>query len=179
MAQAITREAAVPRAAARGVAQGVARGSGGFSTLDRISGKIILGLMVLLAGLSAAGAGGAFLMKPAKAHAGLPVEQEPPAMANYARLPAMNFTLTDGDRLRELRVRVVLEMDPQAHAKTVESYGPRITSAMTTEMLDVNAGDLRGRDGSVLIKDAVMRTASKELRPMKVRQVLVQELVLR
>lgn len=176
MAQAIaqaplTRRPAMPRT--------MGHASRGVSTLDRISGKIILGLMLLMVGLSAAGAGSAFLLKPAKARAGRPVADEAPAMANYARLPTMNFTLSDGDRLRDVRVRVVLEMDPQVHPKTVESYGPRISSAMSTAMLEVNATELRGGAGTSFIKDAVMQTASKELRPMKVRQVLLQELVLR
>lgn len=151
----------------------------GFSSLDRIGGRIILGLMLLMVGLSAAGAGTAFLLKPAKARAGRPVAEEAPALANYARLPAMTFTLSDGDRLRDVRVRVVLEMDPQVQPKTVESYGPRISSAMSTAMQEVDATELRGGGGTSLIKAAVMQTASKELGAMKVRQVLLQELVMR
>jgi Flagellar basal body-associated protein FliL. len=148
------------------------------STLDRVSGKIILGLLVLMIGLSLAGAGGVFLLKPATAHTGQGSDVVRP-IANYAPLPVMSFTLSDGDRLRELRVRVVLEMDPHTVPKVVESFGPRIANAMNGLMMDVTPADLRGQDGSYVIKDAVMRAAAKELRPMKVRQVLVQELILR
>lgn len=163
-----------------GTIPGAIRAPGGFSALDRISGRIILGLMLLLVGLSAAGVGGALLLKPGNTRPGShPAGAEATRAANYARLPAMTFTLSDGDRLRDVRLRVVLEMDPQAQAKTVESYGPRITSAMSTMMQEVPATELRGGGGTSFIKDAVMQTASKELRPMKVRQVLLQELVMR
>jgi len=147
-------------------------------SLDHVSGKIILGLLVLMIGLSLAGAGGIFLLKPATAHTGNGAEVVHP-IANYAPLPVMNFTLNDGDRLRELRVRVVLEMDPHAVPKLVESYGPRIASAMSGLMMDVAPAELRGQDGTYIIKDAVMRAAAKELRSMRIRQVLVQELLLR
>lgn len=147
------------------------------SMRDRVGGRIFLVLFAALIGLAATGAGGVFLLKPAKAHTGRGSHE--PLAAVYAPLPPMNFTLSDGARLRELRVRVVLEMDPLTEAKLVESYGSRIASAMNTLMLDVEPADLRGPSGSIFIKDAVMQTARKELRPMKVRQVLVQELLLR
>ncbi|MGR0185822.1 flagellar basal body-associated FliL family protein [Azospirillum aestuarii] len=149
------------------------------STLDRLSRRVVVGLLCTMAGLAAAGTGGAFLLKPGTAQAGRMVGDTLRTAANYARLPAMIFTLSDGDRLRELRVRVVLDMEPTAPAKTVESYGPRIASAMTNVMLETDPGELRGRNGAFYIKDAVMRTAAKELGAMKIRQVLVQELVMR
>ena len=163
----------------RTISQNAPNFAAGPSKLDRLSRRVVLGLICAMAGLAAAGTGGIFLLKPGTAQAGRPVAGTLRAAANYARLPAMHFTLTDGDRLRELRVRVVLDMDPAAPAKTVESYGPRIASAMSNVILDTDAGDLRGRNGAFYIKDAVMRTASRELGAMKIRQVLVQELIMR
>ncbi|MBP2312494.1 flagellar basal body-associated FliL family protein [Azospirillum soli] len=146
---------------------------------DRVGSKVILALLAVLVTLTAAGAGGIFLLKPGTAHAGRPVAEAVRPVANYARLPTMNFTLSDGNRLHELRVRVVLEMDPAVEAKAVDSFVPRITNALSTRMLDVDPAELRGGEGSLFIKDAVMQTAAKEMRPLKVRQVLVQEMLLR
>lgn len=177
--QAMPRPAISARTAAPRLApQLPLRGASRTSPLDRVSGKIILGLLALMIGLSLAGAGGIFLLKPATAHTGNGTDIVHP-VANYARLPVMNFTLNDGERLRELRVRVVLEMDPHAVPKLVESYGPRIASAMSGLMMDITPAELRGQDGTYVIKDAVMRAATTELRTMKIRQVLVQELLLR
>ncbi len=145
---------------------------------DRIGGRVILLLLAGLVGLAAAGTGGLFLLKPGTALAGRPAAEARTAI-RYARLPVMNFTLTDGDRLRELRLRVVLEMDPSVEPETVEPYGPRIANAMSNHMQDVAPQELRGGGGSILIKEAVMWTAGRELRPMKIRQVLVQEMLLR
>lgn len=149
------------------------------STPDRVGSKVILVLLAALIGLALTGAAGIFLLKPGTAHAGRPVAETVRPVANYAPLPTMSFTLSDGNRLHELRVRVVLEMDASVQPKAVESYVPRIASALNTRMLDVDPAELRGRDGSFFIKDAVMQTAAKEMRSMKVRQVLVQEMLLR
>ncbi len=174
----VSVRAPAPRLTPRTTPRMTLGGADRTSSLDRVSGKIILGLLALMIGLSLAGAGGVFLLKPATAHTGGASELVRP-IANYASLPVMNFTLNDGDRLRELRVRVVLEMDPHAVPKVVESYGPRIASAMSGLMMDVAPVELRGQDGTYVIKDAVMRAAGLELRPMKIRQVLVQEMLLR
>lgn len=146
---------------------------------DRVGSKVVLALLVALIALATVGAGGIFLLKPGTAHAGRPLAEAVRPVANYARLPTMSFTLSDGDRLHELRVRVVLDMDPSVEAKTVESFVPRLTHALNTRMLDVDPADLRGGEGSLFIKSAVMQTAAREMRPLKVRQVLVQEMLLR
>ena len=104
----------------RTISQNAPNIAAGPSTLDRLGRRVVLGLLCTMVGLAAAGTGGAFLLKPGAAQAGRPVAETLRAAANYARLPAMIFTLADGDRLRELRVRVVLDMDPTAPAKTVE-----------------------------------------------------------
>lgn len=40
------------------------------STLDRLSRRVVVGLLCTMAGLAAAGTGGAFLLKPGTAQAG-------------------------------------------------------------------------------------------------------------
>ncbi|MBP2226866.1 flagellar FliL protein [Azospirillum agricola] len=151
---------------------------------DRIGNKIVVVLLGLLVTLAAAGAGGALMLKPATAHTGTGSAARPPAgaeaaVATYATLPTMNFTLSDGRRLRELRVRAVLELDPSIPLDSVKPHLPRIADAMNLRMLDVAPDELRGPDGTHYIKDALRFAADKAMRPLKVRQVLVQDMLLR
>lgn len=147
---------------------------------ERVSNKIVLLLLALLATLAVAGAGGVLMLKPATAHSGKPpVRVETMAVATYAALPTMSFTLTDGNRLRELRIRAVLELDPSIPLESVKPYLPRIADAMSVRMLEVEPGELSGQDGPLYIKDALRFVADKALRPLKVRQILVQDMLLR
>lgn len=146
---------------------------------DRLDRRILLILAAIVFTLSFAGAGTILLSKKASS-AGL--HATPAVRADsvtYARLPAMSFTLNDGTRLRELQLRVVLEMDPTVTAKSVELYFPQIADAMSLRMLDVDPEELRGAEGPIYVKDALRFAAAKVLRPLKVRQVLVQDMLLR
>ncbi len=91
----------------------------------------------------------------------------------------MSFTLNDGDRLRELRIRAVLELDPSVPLETVKPYLPRIANSMSVRMLEVEPDELRGQDGTVYIKNALRFVADKTMRPLKVRQILIQDMLLR
>lgn len=146
---------------------------------DRLDRRILLLLAAIVFTLTFAGAGTILLSKKAASaglHGGPAVRSD---AVTYARLPAMSFTLNDGTRLRELQLRVVLELDPTVQAKAVEPYYPQITDAMNLRMLDVDPDELRGADGPNYIKDALRFAAAKVLRPLKVRQVLVQDMLLR
>ncbi|WP_449232097.1 flagellar basal body-associated FliL family protein [Azospirillum doebereinerae] len=148
---------------------------------ERAGNKIILGLFVLMLTLTGAGAGGALMLKPATASTGrAPARAEAgAAVATYAALPTLNVTLNDGDRLRELRIRAVLELDPSVPLETVKPYLPRIADALSLRMMEVDPNELRGQDGPLYVKDALRFAANKAMRPLKVRQVLVQDMLLR
>lgn len=146
---------------------------------ERVGNKIVVTLLALLLTLAGAGAGGVLMLKPAAGHSGrLPARVEA-APATYAAMPAMTFTLNDGNRLRELRVRAVLELAPSTPLETVLPHLPRIADAMTLRMMDVDPDELRGPEGTLYIKDALRFAADKAMRPLKVRQVLVQDMLLR
>lgn len=166
MVKAIATAGASPRSAAMTLPEGV-------------SGKIIMMLLAMLVTLAGAGAGGILMLKPATAHPGkTPLRIDAP-VALYAALPTMSFTLNDGTRLRELRVRAVLELDPSIPLDLVKPYIPTIADAMTIRMMDVDPDELRGQDGPLYIKNALRFAADKAMRPLKVRQVLVQDMLLR
>lgn len=150
------------------------------SEAERFGGRIIPALFLLIVALAAAGAGGVLMLKPATAHTGaLPAKTIVGPQPAYAAMPAMSFTLRDGERLRELKVRVVLELDPSVPLETVKPHLARIADAMSVRMLDVDPNELRGQDGPHYIKDALGFAANKAIRPLKIRQVLVQDMLLR
>jgi flagellar protein FliL len=147
---------------------------------EPIGGRIIPALFLLIVTLAAAGAGGVLMLKPATAHTGgASTRMSATVQPTYASMPAMSFTLRDGDRLRELKVRVVLELDPSVPLETVKPYLPHIADAMSVRMLDVDPNELSGQDGPHYIKDALGFAANKAIRPLKIRQVLVQDMLLR
>lgn len=146
----------------------------------RLDRRILLILAALVVALSSAGAGTILLRKQLSPAGGrTPAVEVKPGAVTYARLPAMSFTLNDGTRLRELQLRVVLELDPSVPAKAVEPYIPHITDAISLRMSDVDPEELRGAEGPLYVKDALRYSAAKVLRPLKVRQVLVQDMLLR
>ncbi len=145
---------------------------------ERTSLRVVVVLVGLIGLLAAMGvAGSLYLLEPkgAQARNGLRGASAPPA---YAALPAMDFTLSDGSRLRMLRLKVLLEMDRVVGDKAVEVHGPRIASALSARMVNVTTQELNGWDGSSRVKDAVTVEANREMRPARVRRVLLQEMLI-
>lgn len=97
----------------------------------------------------------------------------------YVKLPAMEFAMPDGLRFRQLRVRLVLEMPGDVDRDLIASYVPRIANTVSSRMADVAAEDLNGAEGVGVVKSVVAHAANHELRPLRVRKVLVQEMLLR
>ncbi|WP_109106781.1 flagellar basal body-associated FliL family protein [Azospirillum sp. TSO35-2] len=155
-------------------------GRSGLAALpERVGNRLVLVLLALLLTFAGTGAAGLLLLRPAPAQGAYapPPVQTPPAL--YATMPTMTFTLNDGIRLRELRVRAVLEFDPTTSLEAVIPHLPRIADAMGLRMLDVDPADLRGADGSAYLKDALRFVANRTMRPLKLRQVLIQDMLLR
>ena len=96
----------------------------------------------------------------------------------YAALPAMDFTLPDGTRLRELRLRVVLELPPETDPATVIPSANRIATTMTGLLHNMEARELSGANGSQIVKRNMLQAARTELHPLEIRQVLVQEMII-
>ncbi len=157
-------------------------GSGdSLSSLDRTGNRLVFALMLLMVAFAGAGAGGALLLRPAPAQgAYVPARiAAASAPAVYASLPTLIVTLNDGRRLHELRLRAVLEFDPATPLETVTPHLPRIADAMNQRLLEVDPAELRGADGPAYVKDALRFVANRTMRPLKLRQVLIQDMLLR
>lgn len=160
MATRAARRPSAPGSASRGKAEGPPV-------------RVLLVLASVLGLLAMLGVGSAVVFGAGSAKAGRGGHPGPV----YAALPAMNFTLTDGSRLRELRLKVLLEMDPTADLAVVEPRGPRIVGALESRMAGVRASELSGTGGTRMVKDLITVAANHELRPLRVRQVLLQEML--
>lgn len=133
-------------------------------------------LFMAMAGL---GTGGAFALRTVVKPPGAGHRDAASRLPTYIPLPAMNLTLSDGYRLRTLHLRVLLEFDPRTPADAVKAYEPRIVNALSSGMSDVHPSELAGSDGSRIVKDVVTVAANRELRPLRVRGVLLQEMLVR
>jgi len=96
----------------------------------------------------------------------------------FAALPRMDFSFPEGRMTRRLSVKVLLELDSSAHKSVVDQHAPRIVSAVNYRMSSYAPDDLRGPSGARIVKDAVGAAAGHELDPVRVRGVLVQEMVM-
>lgn len=139
--------------------------------------------LVLLAALFVAmatlGTGGAFALRAVAKPPGATHRDAASRLPTYIPLPSMSLTLSDGYRLRTLHLRVLLEFDPRTPKDVVKPYEPRIVNALSSGMSDVHPSELTGADGSRIVKDVVTVAANRELRPLRVRGVLLQEMLVR
>ena len=136
-----------------------------------------LGLLViamLMIGLAVTGFGGFMLFGSRTAHAG-----KGPAGPFYAPLPPLAFALSDGERFRQVDLDVVLELPQGMETAQLNVHVARIANALNARLIEVEADDLSGPSGTQRVKDVVSATADRELRPVRVRQVLLQKLVMR
>lgn len=143
--------------------------------MRRLPRRVFLLILGLLAGLAVTGGTGAYFVAAGNASAGGGMVSAGP---HYAPLPSMSFTLTDGSRLRVLHLRVTLELDRTLEPKAMEGVAPRILSTLGTRMVDVGAAEVAGALGTLLVKDVVTVAANREIRPARVRDVLLQEIFL-
>ena len=154
-------------------------GQGSLPSFDGTGNRIVLALLGLMLAFAGAGIGSALLLRPAPAQGAYSPARVEAAPAVYAALPTLTVTLNDGRRLQELRLRAVLEFDPSTPMETVTPHLPRIADAIERRLLEVDPAELRGAEGQVYIKDALRYVANKTMRPLKLRQVLIQDMLLR
>ncbi|HYH39138.1 MAG TPA: flagellar basal body-associated FliL family protein [Azospirillum sp.] len=134
----------------------------------------MLVLAVLMLGLAVTGVGGFALFGIKSAQAG-----KTPAGPVFAPLPSLEFALSDGERTRQVDLDVVLELPQGMEKAQLAAHVTRIANALNARLIEVEPGDLSGPAGTQRVKDVVSATADRELRPMRVRQVLLQKLVMR
>ncbi len=96
---------------------------------------------------------------------------------NYALLPDMSVALGNGSRTMDLRVR--LELDPQVDPNVTLPYTARIADRLSDRMREIEPEQLTGADGARLMKNAITSVVSREVRSIKVRDVLLESMVVR
>ncbi|HYG86658.1 MAG TPA: flagellar basal body-associated FliL family protein [Azospirillum sp.] len=144
---------------------------------ERALHRSALFLVALLAGLALTGFGGFLLFGAKAAQAGKgQVVQQPTSV--FAPLPPLEFALAEGSRIRQVDIDVVLELPPGVDKQQFNSRIPRIVNALNARMVELDPNDLRGPLGTQMVKDVVSVAANRELRPIRVSQVLLQKLVL-
>ncbi len=96
---------------------------------------------------------------------------------NYAALPEMSVALGDGNRTMDLRVR--LELDPQVDPNVTLPYTARIADRLSDRMREIEPERLAGADGARLMKNTITSVVNREVRSIKVRDVLLESMVVR
>lgn len=130
--------------------------------------------LVLLAVL---GAGGAVIASKVRSSSA-PVAEGMGPKKNYAALPSMTFSLGGGDA-RLVDVKVLLEVDPTVSGKVAEPYVPRIADQLSDKMRSIEPGQLAGADGAKLMKSAIASVLDREMREVRVREILLDRMVVR
>lgn len=143
----------------------------------RSSNRVLMIMVGVLIAIAAMGTGSAFVFGKGFITAGrtaAPAKTAP----TYAALPVMNFSFADGNLMHRLRLKVLLELDPSLQANAVDPVAPRIVNALNMRMSSIQADQLAGPGGTRLVKDVVTVAANRELQPIHVKQVLVQEMLM-
>lgn len=148
---------------------------------NRSSNRVLMVLIGVLIGLASMGTVTAVVVRGSGASRVATASQAVSPKASVpvvAALPRMDFSFMEGRMTRHLRVRVLLELDGGTSKSVVDQHAPRIVSAVNTRMSSYEPDDLRGAVGARILKDAVGAAAGRELDPVRVRGVLVQEMVM-
>ena len=133
-------------------------------------------IAVALVVLAALGAGGVVAVKSSARQADVNDRMGP--KKNYAALPNMTFTLGGGDA-RLVDVRVLLEIDPNVDTKVADPYVPRIADQISDRLRQIEPDQLSGADGAKLMKSTIASVVDREIRPVRVRDVLLERMVVR
>ena len=99
------------------------------------------------------------------------------AKKNYAVLPEMSVALGGGTRTMDLRVRI--ELDPTVDPKVTAPFTARIADQLSERMREVEPERLTGADGARLMKNTITSVVNREVRTIKVRDVLLESMVVR
>jgi len=95
---------------------------------------------------------------------------------NYAVLPEMSVTL-GGARTMDLRVR--LELDPKVDPHVTAPYAARIADRLGDRIRDIEPERLAGAEGAKLMKSTIASVVDREVRTIKVRDVVLERMIVR
>ncbi|WP_247883780.1 flagellar basal body-associated FliL family protein [Azospirillum sp. B21] len=133
---------------------------------------VLTGLLLALAALGTTGA-----VVASKNRAPAP-QTQPGADKKYAALPMMTFGLGGGGA-RMVDVKVLLEIDPSVDGKVADPYVPRISDQLSDRMRQIDPEQLTGADGAMLMKSTIAGVLDRELRGVRVKDILLDRMVVR
>ncbi|WP_051340602.1 flagellar basal body-associated FliL family protein [Azospirillum halopraeferens] len=137
--------------------------------------RVPLVIAGVLAGLVVLGGAGAAVMSVVENRRMDPTARMGPAK-NYAALPPMSFAMS-GARSMDLKVRV--ELDPAVDPGMTEPYATRIADRLGDRVRLIEPERLQGAEGARLLKSTIMSVIDREIRPLKVRDVLLESMIIR
>lgn len=134
---------------------------------------LVLGLFLALGLL---GVGGVAVVSSVRA------PPPPPAKAyaklNYVPL-SLNSIAVGGDTGREMDLKVLLEFDPTVKNDVAVGYEARISERLGDRIREIGMDQLQGAEGAKLVKGAVAAVVDRELRPVRVKEVLIEKMIMR
>ncbi len=140
-----------------------------------------LPLMVIgvLVGLAFLGAGGAAVVSVITPDAPNVVDRMGPK-ANYASLPEMTFVMGGGGgTARSIDMKVLIELDPRVNPGVTVPFEARIADRLGDRVREIGLERLQGVEGARLLKKAIASVVDREIRPVRVRDVLLERMVVR
>lgn len=96
---------------------------------------------------------------------------------NYARLPEMSFAM--GNDRQVMDVRALIELDPGVEPTVAAPYLDRISDRLSDRIRQLEPSQLAGADGAKLVKSAIAQVLDREMKGVKVRDVLLDRFVIR
>jgi len=145
-----------------------------------------LAFFAILLVLLAAGGGAAWkfvpgLRKQTEKIVGMPVKGVALVHThpNYVDLPEMAVTLPNNGHLRQMRIRITLELAPDAPATaTSDVLSPRVYDALLTYLRTLHDGEVDSGLGLDRLRSDLYRRLDLVLGPGVLRDVLITSLVL-
>ena len=141
---------------------------------------IIIGTAVAVVLLAGAG-GGAFFMMGKKAegeHAAPIAVEEHKGKPVYYPLGDMIVNLSgEGKHPNYLKVKVTLELADEKDVPVIEEVKPRIVDNFQVYLRDLRIDDLRGSAGLYRLREELLMRVSEAAQPVRIRDVLFQEML--
>lgn len=144
---------------------------------DRHASIVVTAALTLLALLALAAFGGFMWLAPIAAERQR-IEAMMGPRPNLAPLPTMKMEMGGAGGLA-MDLTLVIELDPGVRRSVVEPYIDRITDRMGDRLRDAGLERLAGTEGALLVKEMARSVAQQELGKVKVRDVLIESMVLR
>lgn len=137
---------------------------------------IVTASLMLIALLALAAFGGFMWLAPSAERQRIEAMMGP--RPNLAPLPTMKMEMGGVGGLA-MDLTLVIELDHGVRPSVVEPYIDRITDRMGDRLRDAGLERLAGSEGALLIKEMARSVTQQELGRIKVRDVLIESMVLR